>query len=126
MEMNWKEELLKLDLWEAEDLDTLADKSSEAKPDDIGFINSKSGAGILARENGLLEGFSDYGLGFRFSRDTQSLMVFAPSIHLFTTSVQKHDKIVRNTYLKDEYGDVDEILQELQFKEGGEESDEKL
>ena len=126
MEMNWKQELLKLDLWEAEDLDDLANKASEAKPDDIGFVNPKSGAGILGRENGVLEGFSDHGLGFRFSRDSQSLMVFAPSIHLFTTSVERHDKVVRNTYLKDEYGDIDEILQELQFKEGGEDDGEKL
>ncbi len=118
--MGWKEDLYELDMREPQDLDDLADKAGEAKSNDIGFINPTSGAGIIARENGTLEGFADYGLGFRFSRDSQSLMVFAPSVHIFSSDIQKHDRIIRNTYLRDEYGDIEEILQEVQW-EGGKE-----
>ena len=116
--MGWKEDLYKLDLHEAEDLDDLADQSSVAKTNDVGFVNPNSGAGILGRENGTLEGFADYGLGFRFSRDSQSLMVFAPSVHIFSHAVEKHDKVIRNTYLKDEYGEIDQILNEDSPLEG--------
>lgn len=116
--MSWKDDLYELDMHEAEDLDELAEQSTEAKDQDVGFVNPRSGAGILGRDNGTLEGFADYGLGFRFSRDSQSLMVFAPSIHLFSHSVEKHDKVIRNTYLKDEYGDIEAILQELQIEAG--------
>ncbi len=122
--MGWKEDLYELDMREPQDLDDLAHRSGEAKVNDIGIINPASGAGILARENGVLEGFADYGLGFRFSRDSQSLMVFAPSVHIFASDIQKHDRIVRNTYLRDEYGDIEEILQEVTLESG--EEDEKL
>ncbi|ARW46176.1 hypothetical protein S100141_04958 (plasmid) [Bacillus licheniformis] len=118
--MGWKDDLEELDLTEPQDLDDLAENSTIAKTEDVGFVNPKSGAGILGREDGVLEGFADYGLGFRFSRDSQSLMVFAPSVHIFSSSISKHDKIVRNTYLKDEYGDIEEILSE------GENLNEKL
>lgn len=113
--MGWKEDLYDLDIIAAEDLDVIAETSTEAKNDDIGFVNSKSGAGILARENGTLEGFADYGLGFRFSRDSQSLMVFAPSVHIFSQDIQKHDKVVTTTYLRDEYSDIENILSEVQL-----------
>lgn len=116
--MSWKDDLYDLDMRESEDLDVIANADTEAKTDDIGFINPTSGAGILARENGVLEGFSDYGLGFRFSSYSQSLSVFAPNIHLFTLGVQKHNTVVRNTFLKDEYGDIDHILQEYQSIDG--------
>jgi hypothetical protein len=122
--MSWKDDLFSLNMLQSEDLDELAESSTEAKNDDIGMVNSVSGAGILARENGTLEGFADYGLGFRFSRDSQALMVFAPSIHLFTQDIQKHDKVVRNTYLRDEYGDIDAILSEVNITEA--ELDEEL
>lgn len=108
--VGWKDDLNELDLTEPQDLDDLAENSTEAKAEDVGFVNPKSGAGILGREDGVLEGFADYGLGFRFSRNSQSLMVFAPSVHIFSSSINKHDKIIRNTYLKDEYGDIEEIL----------------
>ncbi|ECP9029742.1 hypothetical protein FU976_07970 [Campylobacter jejuni] len=113
--MGWKEDLYDLDLMQAEDLDDLADVSTESKNDDIGFVNPTSGSGILARENGTLEGFADYGLGFRFSKDSQSLMVFAPSVHIFSQDIQKHDKVVKNTYLRDEYSDIESILSEVEI-----------
>lgn len=111
--MGWKEDLYKLDLHEAEDLDDLASQSTEAKTNDVGFVNPNSGAGILGREDGSLEGYADYGLGFRFSRDSQSLMVFAPAVHIFSGSIQKHDKVIRNTYLKGEYEEVEALLKEV-------------
>lgn len=122
--MGWKEDLYELDLRQPKDLDDLAEESTEAKNNDVGFVNANSGAGILGRENGTLEGFADYGLGFRFNRDSQSLLVFAPNIHVFSSNIQKHDKIVPSTYLKDEYGDIEEILNELHILGG--ESIEKL
>jgi hypothetical protein len=109
--MSWKDNLYMLDTRETEDLDTLSEVHTEVKNNDIGMVNPISGVGVLATEKGHLEGFADYGLGFRFSRDTQSLSVFASSIHLFALEVERHDTVVQNTYLKDEYGDIDSILQ---------------
>lgn len=111
--MSWKDDLYLLDTRETEDLDVLADTSTEVKKEDIGMVNTTSGVGIVASHSGNLEGFADYGLGFRFSRDTQSLAIFASSIHLFSLEIEKHDTVVRNTYLKDEYGDINSILQEV-------------
>lgn len=117
--MSWKDDLYMLDTQESLDLDVLSEVSTEVENDDIGLVNPTSGAGILATNKGNLEGFADYGLGFRFSRDTQSLSVFASSIHLFALEVEKHDVVIRNTYLKDEYGDIDSILQEVQLMTQG-------
>lgn len=109
--MGWKKELFQLDMHQSKDLDYAAETITEAKNDDVGIVNSKSGAGILARENGILEGFADYGLGFRFNRNTQSLMVFAPNIHVFSPSIQKHEKITKNSYFQDEYQDILQVLE---------------
>lgn len=117
--MSWKDALYKLDIEETDDLDALSESSTEAKPDDIGMVNTVSGAGILARESGTLEGFADYGLGFRFSRDSQSLLVFAPNIHLFSMNIEKHDALIKTTFLKDEYKDIENLLQEVKLQEGG-------
>lgn len=108
--MSWKSTLTEHDMRISEDLDFLADHSTRSKEDDIGLINPKSGAGILARENGTLEGYADYGLGFRFSKEKQALLVFAPSIHVFTKEIHKYDSIEKQTYLRDEYADVVELL----------------
>lgn len=123
--MSWKDDLYSLDTEEPQDLDELFDTSTEAKNGDVGFVNPVSGAGILGRESGVLEGFADYGLGFRFSRDSQSLMVFAPSVHIFSTDIQKHDTVIKNTYLRDEYGEIEDMLLEVELIKGGEKN-EKL
>lgn len=115
--MSWKEDLYEYEIQQIMDLDDLAEQSTEANRDDVGFVNPKSGAGILGRKNGMLEGFADYGLGFRFSPESQSLMVFASSIHFFAGQIVHHDTEIRNTYLKDEYGDIFDILQELDVQE---------
>lgn len=109
--MSWKQKLTNLDLRVTEDIDFLTETATEAKENDVGVINSISGAGILARENGDLEGYADYGLGFRFSRKKQALMVFAPSVHVFTQNLQKHTDMKPNSYLKDELKDVHDLLQ---------------
>lgn len=111
--MGWKEELYSYELNESQDLDELADSSTEMQNNDLGIINPVSGAGIVTRENGNVEAFADYGLGFRFSRDAQSLMVFAPSVHIFSTDIQKHDQVAMNTFLRDEYNDIDSILSQV-------------
>lgn len=109
--MSWKQKLTDLDLRPSEDIDFLTETSTEAKENDIGLINSISGSGLLAKENGDLEGYADYGLGFRFSRKKQALMVFAPSIHVFSQNIQKHTDMKANSYLKDELKDVHDLLQ---------------
>jgi hypothetical protein len=108
--MSWKDQLYEIDIRESQDLDDLAEGSTEAKNNDVGFVNPNSGAGVLGRENGTLEGFADYGLGFRFNRDNQSLMVFAPNIHVFSTNIQKHDKVVKTTFLQGEYEDIEKLV----------------
>lgn len=108
--MGWKSELAKMDLQEAQDLDTIADANSEAKTNDIGIINPTSGAGILARENGLLEGFADHGLGFRFDPSTQRLLVFAPEVHLFTSKIETHSANETATYFTKEAAMVRDLL----------------
>lgn len=108
--MGWKEDLYAHDLKESRDLDTAADVATELDSDDLGMINQTSGAGFRAGKDGALEGFADYGLGFRFSRDSQSLAVFASKIHLFALEVKTHKTLVKDTYLKDEYADIDTIL----------------
>ena len=111
--MSWKDELYKYDMTVAEDLDTLANRSTAAKTNDVGFVNPISGAGVMGKENGDLEGFADYGLGFRFSRKKQSLFVYAPHIHLFTKGITQHDNVNQRSYFRDEHKDVDELLKNI-------------
>jgi hypothetical protein len=108
--MSWKEELYKYELNESQDLDKMANASTELQDDDIGVLNPTSGAGIVAKKDGTLEAFADYGLGFRFSPQSQSLSIFAPNVHVFSTNIQKHDQVTTKTYLKDEYQDVESLL----------------
>lgn len=108
--MSWKQKLHEFDLQTPKNIDDIADESTAAKTNDVGFVNPNSGAGVLGRENGDLEGFADYGLGFRFNREKQSLSIFAPTINLFSTNINKQDTLDKKAYFVDELKDVEAIL----------------
>lgn len=107
----WKDKLLQMDMEIERNLDDVQIQHTEAKAKDIGLVNPASGAGMLIRDNGRIEAFADYGLGFRFDPDTQSLSVFAPNLKLFYNhkSELKHED--KMTFLKDEYKDALDIIQ---------------
>ncbi len=104
--MSWIEDLYELDIKPEEDIDSIVDKSTQAEAMDVGVINDDSGTGILARGNGNLEGFADYGLGFRFNRENQTLSIFASNIKMFTDNFKIIDSSEKDEYLKDEYNDI--------------------
>jgi hypothetical protein len=87
----WMDGLNSLMFAEEKNIDDLAKENSRAKNNDVGVINSVSGAGILARENGMLEGFAHYNLGFRFDPSHMSLSLFAPRIQLFCNEFKVYD-----------------------------------
>lgn len=109
--MSWKDKLFDLDSRNIDDIDDLYKQSTEVKNHDIGLVNQKSGAGIIARENGRIEAFSDFGLGFRIDPETQSLSVFAPNIKLFTSKKQEFSYEQGMTFLKNEYKDAMDVYQ---------------
>jgi hypothetical protein len=108
--MSWKHKLLQMDTQVAEDLDTLMVQSTEAKNHDVGIINPTSGVGLLARENGRIEAFSDYGLGFRIDPVTQSFSIYAPTIRMFAEKVESHTEEKPVSYIKGEYKEVLDLL----------------
>lgn len=110
--MSWQEDFMKLQTKEAENIDDMAEVTGQTKDNDVGFVNSITGAGVLSREDGSLEGFSDYGLGFRFDPDHQALMIFAPHIHLFTSSIKQHQQLEDPVYFDGEYKEVLDLLKE--------------
>lgn len=109
--MSWQEDFIALQSKEASNIDDVADVTGIAKNDEIGFVHTKTGAGVIARDDGALEGYSDYGLGFRFDPDHQALLVFAPHIHLFTGSVKTHEQLQAPVYFDSEYKEVLELLE---------------
>jgi len=84
-------------------VDDIYTQETEAKNNDIGMINPHSGAGVLVRENGLLEAFADYGLGFRIDPETQSFSIFAPNLKLFYQKIEEIRYDQNMTFIKDEY-----------------------
>lgn len=79
----WMQVIQDMAFNEDQNLDEMTRDSTKAKDHDIGFVNAKSGAGILARDSGVLEGYADHNLGFRFDPKTKTLMLIAPTIKMF-------------------------------------------
>ena len=111
----WKDYLYEFDQNVDSNINDLDTERTEAKVNDIGIINQSNGVGILARDNGRLEGYADYGLGFRMDPETQSLSIFAPNLRIFSNSVETHDFNKQVTFIKNEYKDA---LQIIKQKEG--------
>jgi hypothetical protein len=104
--MSWKDKLHGMMFKEDQNIDEAVEQATEVKGKDIGFVNDVTGAGILARENGKLEGFADYGLGFRFDPGTQTFSLFAPNVKLFTANLSVHEGEESFQYFKNEFADV--------------------
>lgn len=85
---NWMEQLNELMFSDEQNLDDLLKQSTQAKTHDIGLINSVSGAGILARDTGVVEGFAYYHLGFRMDPSKMMFSVYAPNIQFVCNNFQ--------------------------------------
>ncbi|CDQ41804.1 hypothetical protein [Virgibacillus salexigens] len=107
---SWKEKLLNMDMELENNVDNLFIQSTEAKGKDIGLINPTSGTGVLAREDGRVEAFADYGLGFRMDPKTQSFSIFAPNLKMF---YQKKEEISYNQKLNFIQGEYKTVLDKL-------------
>ncbi|WP_157066961.1 hypothetical protein [Alicyclobacillus shizuokensis] len=79
---------------------------------DVGFVHRMTGAGILARSSGTLEGFADYGLGFRIDPDTQSITFVAPTIQFLCYQTKTYDPNFKQPLnpINKEFADVLQIL----------------
>ncbi|QHW35652.1 hypothetical protein GZH47_32660 (plasmid) [Paenibacillus rhizovicinus] len=80
---SWMDTLNSIMFPQETNLNTLAEESTMASSEDVGFVNPLSGAGLLARSSGVLEGFSDYGLGFRMDPESKTFSIYAARVNLF-------------------------------------------
>lgn len=95
-----------------EAIDDVLEHQRHSGSEDVGLINPNVGAGIMVRENGKIEAFSDYGLGFSFDPETQSLNVFAPNINIFHQNIEKANYNHHLTFFKNEYEEARKKLEE--------------
>jgi|SRR5579875_841912 len=105
---NWTDTLNELMFPDDENMDEALASSTQAQNHDIGMINTKSGAGILARETGVLEGFSYYNLGFRFDPKTMTASFFAPTIQMFC-----QDYIIMDGSTSQAYDPINQDYQDI-------------
>ncbi len=108
--LEWKSRLNTMIEKEDQNIDEMANESSEAKTNDVGLINNKSGAGLLARDTGVLEAFSYYNLGFRFDPENMSLSFYAPHIKMFTGDYQIIDSDQVSNPITDEYQEILKLI----------------
>lgn len=109
--MDWRERFMEEIYQNEEDIDMLLAEDKNIEPEEAAMINTTSGAGIVARNDGSLQGFADYGLGFRFDKETQTLMVVAPNIHIISKNFQKHETIETKDFKE---GNFLEIMKEVE------------
>jgi hypothetical protein len=110
--MQWIQILNDIEMKEDQNLDDLMLRSKINPGDDVGLIHAKTGAGILARDNGRLEGFADTGLGFRMDPQTHSFSLFAPTISFFCFDFKVYDKDNKETLnrINNEFADVLQLI----------------
>jgi hypothetical protein len=107
----WKETLWKMDQQPQQNLDEMFLQSTEAKRNDVGLINPSNGAGVLIRENRVIEMFADYGLGFRIDPIMQSFTIMAPTIKVFCNQKEEASWDEAITYFRGEYKDIQQLLE---------------
>jgi len=108
----WKDKLIDIDMGVEHNIDDVYEMSKETKMEDVGMVNPNNGAGMLVRDSGKIEAFSDYALGFVMDPETQSFSIYAPNLKMF---FNKKEEIKFNqdmSILKNEYDDVLKIIKE--------------
>ncbi|GAK42059.1 hypothetical protein TCA2_4551 [Paenibacillus sp. TCA20] len=103
---NWMIKLEELMMSSDQNIDEMVEQSSHAKNADVGIINDTSGAGILARDSGVLEGFSYYNLGFRLDPSTMTFGLYAPKIRMFTDDFKVVSGAQEFNPINDEYEEI--------------------
>lgn len=110
----WKIRIEKLINPEYKNLDDLLNKKESAHGHITGFVHEQSGSGIIADQNGNLEGFADYGIGFRLDRENQTLSLFAPHIQLIANTIKTfNDDQKADSFIKNEHQDILRLLEEI-------------
>lgn len=104
---NWKESLFNEIYKTYTRMDTAHEESYSTKEKEIGLIHPLLGTGMLLRNNGAIEAFADYNLGFKIDPDNNTLSIYAPTIALHTNEIV-HSNYENKTYFSKE---VKEILE---------------
>jgi len=107
---SWLQKLNALQTKKDQNLDIVAQKKTQASTDDVGLINPVSGAGIMARESGRLEGYADYGLGFRFDPESKTFSVFASRIRFFTSDFKVVDESQATERIDSDFAEILELI----------------
>lgn len=69
------------------DIEEEASESHSIFSRDVALLNQNSGAGFVARDSGVVEGWAGNNLGFSFNPETDSLTVMATNIILMTKKI---------------------------------------
>jgi peptide deformylase len=109
---NWVNTLNDIMLSEGQNIDDLFQSSTQAKGHDVGFVNKKTGAGILARDTGVLESFAYYNLGMRMDPESMTISFFAPTIQMFCSKYQVYEGADASAFqrINQDYQDVLDMI----------------
>jgi hypothetical protein len=108
----WMDQLNNIMFPIEQNIDDMLRASNEAKTHDIGLINKVSGAGLLARDSGVLEAFAYYHLGFRMDPSRMMFSVYAPNIQFVCKNFQVIDDIEKQPFdpINDDYKAVLDMI----------------
>ena len=107
---SWLKTLNDMHFKNDQNLDEAVQEKTQATTNDVGLINPVSGAGVMARENGKLEGYADYGLGFRFDPASKTYSVFASKIRFFCSDFKVLDESQASERIDEDFAEILELI----------------
>ena len=81
--MKWYKKIESLKHYKGENIDDMMEQMEYAKKDEVGLIHEKNGSGMMVRDDGSVQCFSDYGLGFEIDKKRKTISFYASEIKLF-------------------------------------------
>ena len=81
--MKWVHKIDKLKFDVGKNIDEMMKQKEYIKRDEVGIIHSKNGAGLVVKDDGSIQCFSDYGLGFEINKKTKSIHLYASKMKIF-------------------------------------------
>lgn len=104
MNENWKDDLFDEMYKEYPSMDVVEEETYATKEKEVALIHPTLGTGMILRSNGVIEGFADYNLGFRFHPADSSLSIYASKIKV-------HGEVEKVEYTGEINFFVDEALE---------------
>ncbi len=104
--MRWYQKIERLKRHRGQNVDETMDQTELIKRNEVGIIHPVNQAGIVIRDNGTIQCFSDFGLGFQIDQKQKTMSLYGAKIMLFCEEFKVMEKWQAEPDDEDEWNEI--------------------